>query len=89
MVTVREPCGSHGSVVLSSRRKEGTQCLMVTSAVSEDRVVRAAMTHPPRGSAWHAPWTPSGGPGVMRAKLGFPMDSLVTSGVLTALKQCS
>lgn len=84
MVTVQGPSVLTGVWFCPTGGRRGYSVLMVTSAVSEDRVVSADKDHLPPRQCLAYTLTPSGVPWVMRTKLGFPMDSLVTSGVLTA-----
>ena len=84
MVTARGPSVLMGVWFCLAGGRRGHSVLMVTSAVSEDRVVSADKDHPPQRQCLACTLAPSGMPWEMRTKLGFPMDSLVTSGVLTA-----
>lgn len=84
MVTVWGPSVLMGVWFCLAGGRRGHSVLMVTSAVSEDRVVSADKDHPPQRQCMAYTLAPSGVPWEMRTKLGIPIDSLVTSGVLTA-----
>lgn len=81
MVTVQGPSVLMGVWFCLAGGRRGHSVLMVTSAVSEDRVVSADKDHPPQRQCLACTLAPSSVPSEMRTKLGFPMDSLV---VLTA-----